>query len=399
MMSDDAPDDSAAVNRRRISRRTALAALGAGAAVATGGCTAERSTAPAGAWSYPGGDVGNTNRSPDATGVVGDPSVAWTAAATDGVFTPPVVAGGVAYAGDADRTVHAIDAADGTVRWRTSVGYQVWELAVMGDTLYAAADRVYALDRRSGRRRHRWRAAGALHRVPDGYCRGPVGADGRLYVTSYRDEAVYALDPDWGRPLWRAEVGPVRQTPAFHEGTCYVATGATIYALSATDGTLRWSFDRAGNEFVSPTVADAAVFTGDRGVYALDGETGEERWHRPSLPRPSGGLAYAAGLVFCGDTHRGVFALDAETGEERWQTNLPGSVRRAPTVAAGGREPVVYATTKDGYVAALTARDGTVLWKHAAGGSFRSPSTPVDGMVLCADESGTVTAISGRTSG
>jgi outer membrane protein assembly factor BamB len=160
-MSDDARDDGAA-NRRRIPRRTALAAMGACAAVATGGCTAERSTAPAGAWSYPGGDARNTNRSPDAAGVVEDPSVSWTAAARDGVFTPPVVAGGVAYAGDADRTVHAIDAADGTVRWRTSVGYRVWELAVLGDTLYAAADRVYALDRRSGRRR----------RSPDGRRRG-----------------------------------------------------------------------------------------------------------------------------------------------------------------------------------------------------------------------------------
>jgi outer membrane protein assembly factor BamB len=378
-------------DRRRVSRRALLAAVGTGTAVSTAGCTVERSTDSAGAWSYPGRDVRNTNRHPGATGVR-EPSVAWTVDAYERVFAPPVVAGGVAYVGDYGGGVHAVDVGDGSVRWRSSLGNKVWELAAVGDELYAAANRVYALDRRSGGRRYRWLASGALGRIPNGYCRGPIAGEGRLYVTSYRDRAVYALGPSWGRPRWRATVGAVNQKPALRDGTCYVAAGDTVYALAGADGSTEWSFERAGNDFVSPTVADGAVFTGDRGVYAIDADTGQERWHRRSPPRPSGGLAYTDGLVLCGDSHRGVFALDAESGEERWQTDLPGQVRRAPSVA-GCEEAVVYAATKDGFVAALAAASGRVLWRHDNGDPIRSAPTPVDGGVLYADETGTVTAL------
>src|SRR6185295_11430836 len=68
-------------------------------------------------------------------------------------------------------------------------------------------------------------------------------------------------------------------------------------------------------------------------VRALDAATGVKKWEYLS-PRPdalgySGLLATRGGLVF-GASGGNVFALESETGDERWTVPLGGMTRSAP---------------------------------------------------------------------
>jgi outer membrane protein assembly factor BamB len=62
-----------------------------------------------------------------------------------------------------------------------------------------------------------------------------------------------------------------------------------------------------------------------------------------------------------------VVALDIHTGREAWTFYTEGPVRLAPAAW----EDKVYFTSDDGYLYCVTARDGTLVWKHRGGPSGR----------------------------
>jgi len=74
----------------------------------------------------------------------------------------------------------------------------------------------------------------------------------------------------------------------------------------------------------------------------------------------------AHGSVFFGSSadHK-VYALDLNTGQERWHFYTQGPVRYAPTVW----NKHVYVGSDDGYVYCLNARSGKMIWKYRAGPS------------------------------
>ncbi|MDB4991146.1 MAG: polyvinylalcohol dehydrogenase [Myxococcaceae bacterium] len=107
--------------------------------------------------------------------------------------------------------------------------------------------------------------------------------------------------------LWRFDdqaaghaIGPVHASPVVQDGRAYIgALGGRFYALER-DGTARWQYDTrpAKNPFASP-----------RGSLGL------------SVTSPIAGAAVLAledGLVIFGDEDGNVYALDRETGVERW---------------------------------------------------------------------------------
>lgn len=90
----------------------------------------------------------------------------------------------------------------------------------------------------------------------------------------------------------------------------------------------------------SPAVAEGAVYVGsdDGSVYAIDAETGMERWAFATGDEVAASPAVADGIVYIGSLDDSVYALDAETGEERWRLATGSGVFRSPVVADG----VVY---------------------------------------------------------
>lgn len=198
---------------------------------------------------------------------------------------------------------------------------------------------------------------------------------------------------------WRLELdGEVRLGPAVLDDTLYVgASSGVLRAIDPADGTERWRFDTGASFFSgtgadhSPILADGILYaaSGDRGgahgdnfaVYALDAETGEERWSVErgfpsflSLLGVAGGRAFAATSDdVLGERDETLLALDAETGEERWTADV-------------GDPSGAVVTTDAAYVAgwerldAFGAADGAERWSREFDGRAMGPELG-DGVV------------------
>lgn len=252
--------------------------------------------------------------------------------------------------------------------------------------------------------------------------RGPDPASGvattnGLALIVGKNGTLYALDAATGTEKWTAALSASTRctsTPVARGNTVYVtafvdtadagkAKGHLLFALDAATGAERWRY-RAEGLYAHDGVclqgmlaADEAIYaTGDNHLYAIDRETGRNRWKAIDIRRPADRQAVPefVGLVDAGTTIVGltvdtVFAFDKQTGRMAWE--LPGQYRTsAPSTAVAGG--VLYfqgspkikpAAAPGGTLHALDLETREILW------SFSRPTdepnwsfgfvTPVDG--------------------
>ncbi|WP_192498338.1 outer membrane protein assembly factor BamB family protein [Halorussus halophilus] len=213
-------------------------------------------------------------------------SDAWTFQTDEdaGALPSPTVAGGTVYVPGAidDPTIYAVDAADGSEKWRfqTTADVRVPVAFSDGDTgIVFALDEsptLFALDGKSGE--ELWTRS--LDRSDPGIA--PTVIEGRLYVGS-ADGGVYAIDPNSGETVWRQQDG-IGGAVAGGAGTLFVAGRDAIGALDAADGSVQWQTSTGDLKPGPPAVTNDAVYvgdtsrTGDGAVVAFDATSGEERW-------------------------------------------------------------------------------------------------------------------------
>ena len=178
----------------------------------------------------------------------------------------------------------------------------------------------------------------------------------------------------------------------------YVFIGSSdgfLYALEASSGVKKWSFQTAGKVSSSPAVLQGVVYVGseDGQVYALSDTTGEKVWEYPvgspvfSSPSIADGVAYIGAY---GSSM--VLALDASNGSLIWDYQS-GMVFASPSIANG----VVYIGTYDNNLYAFGTPDTTSPSIQYAltttvigeGSVSRSPDKPL----YDSDESVQITAI------
>ncbi len=96
-----------------------------------------------------------------------------------------------------------------------------------------------------------------------------------------------------------------------------------------------------------PAIADGVAYVGsdDLHLYAIDTETGQQKWRflfRPVEYQLAGPVqsspTIAGGTIFFRSMANHLFALDLASGQERWQFKTGGAVISTPAVADG----VVY---------------------------------------------------------
>lgn len=215
----------------------------------------------------------------------------------------------------------------------------------------------------------RWRArVGAILES------APTVHDGTVYVNGGR---LVALDADDGREQWAYSTGvpdwdASHARPMVADGHVYAAFGArdhdvVVAAVRAADGRQAWQF--VPPDFYGPVrsagATGDAVYVGSMGgteagrdVYALDADSGRQRWHRDLAGTCTGGAA-TAGEVVVFETQDGLYALDAASGETAWHVD-DTSYRCSPVT----RGETVY-TDDFGRIVALDAHDGSVEWTVA----------------------------------
>jgi outer membrane protein assembly factor BamB len=118
-----------------------------------------------------------------------------------------------------------------------------------------------------------------------------------------------------------------------------------VYAIDAESGKERWRFATKGERrfsapgihgaiprtevmpdpfdvlISSPTISDGVVYigSGDNHVYAIDAATGAQRWSFRTGNVVHASPAVANGVVFIGSWDRNMYALDAKSGREQWR--------------------------------------------------------------------------------
>ncbi len=206
----------------------------------------------------------------------------------------------------------------------------------------------------------------------------------------------------WIQPMYSTSV---RNSPAVANGIVYVGVHYSLYALDASTGAQKWSYNTGmtsgavGGVFSSPTVTGGVVYCGSDGpsknVYALNAVTGAEIWTY-EIP---GGVGYSSpavtnGLLYIGSPNCKIYALDAATGISIWNYTTGAAVTSSPTVVNG----IVYVGSEDHNVYALDAATGALKWSYTTGNQidFSSP-TVVNGVLYIGSGDGKVYALDAAT--
>lgn len=145
-----------------------------------------------------------------------------------------------------------------------------------------------------------------------------VLAGGNAYFGSSADDKVYCLDAATGREKWAFFTeGPVRLAPSFAQGRIYVGSDdGNVYCWDADNGELVWKTRPGPRDYRIPgngrvisawpvrgslVVMDGIVYGTagmfpSEGVYlfALDAESGKERWRREQRDLPAQGYLLAS---------------------------------------------------------------------------------------------------------
>jgi len=164
-----------------------------------------------------------------------------------------------------------------------------------------------------------------------------------------------------------------------------------IYAMGL-DGSERWQFSVGDSLYCAPTLGDGAVFVAstDEFVYAIEAESGEQRWRFETPVDNTGSSSqpvYADGTVY---VHEGgdqvMFALDAASGDEVWRFPAPDALTAVPAIAG---DAVVTATP--GHLLAIDRESGDLRWAVGLEESIYGPVV-TDDHVLAVVE-GTLVAV------
>lgn len=171
-------------------------------------------------------------------------------------------------------TVYAVDATDGTERWRTETASVTGQPVVTDDTVYTIShEAVRALDRESG-------------------------------------ETEWTLD-DGTTDVRRHIFDQLQPRITEDNGHIYINTG-TLYALTP-DGRAEWEYDLVDNHSVRPTVAEGLVIACRNDIQ--DNNSGHIEDQAPSRYE--------------------LIALDAETGNVVWSVERDSEIEIQPTVTDG----------------------------------------------------------------
>ena len=169
------------------------------------------------------------------------------------------------------------------------------------------------------------------------------------------------------------------------DGALYVGSGdGYLYALDAQTGQEKWKFAAGKVDTSSPAVADGVVYFGsydDEGgaLYAVDAKSGRQKWKfSEALANAHWGYSSPAvsdGVVYVGTSGEGgaLYALDITSGQQKWKfSKVPVNANwtySSPAVSDG----VVYVGSDDLCLNAVDGETGRQKWQFKMEGM---PSCP-----------------------
>lgn len=237
----------------------------------------------------------------------------------------------------------------GTVLWKHQAGGEMWgPLTHDEGVLYFGCDngKVSAFDIDSRSVRWEFQSGGKV--------RSAVLCAGGRAVFASDDGTLFALELPTGKEVWRFDLGSADMERI----------------LPATTPPYEYDYLHS-----SPIVVHGTVYVGsmDGHLYAVDHETGKERWKFPTLGKIRSTPVVDDGTVYFGSWDGHLYAVDAANGELRWRFDTGGIIQSSAAVAGG----MVVVGSRSAKIFALDAGTGTMAWEHVHKDGSWVESTPV----------------------
>ncbi|MBW3571740.1 MAG: PQQ-like beta-propeller repeat protein [Gemmatimonadetes bacterium] len=230
-------------------------------------------------------------------------------------YAQPAVDDGALYLGTRDRRIVALERESGRALWDVRgddpswIGGEAGGVAVSGDTVYAAMNRmltsnryrltvvIVALDRGSGR--ELWRSQSADEFTAGG---APVVAGRLLVAGGGADGGTIAVDRFTGREAWNRDLyGYVWGAPVLAGERIYLGTqAARLYALDSSSGQVAWATPLEGGSTYLAQCGRSLVVENYQ-IEMFDRESGKQVGRKIALAPGdfvSSGIAVSDGAAF-----------------------------------------------------------------------------------------------------
>ena len=257
-----------------------------------------------------------------------DGSVAWTVERPTAL--PPAAGGGTVVVAEGT-TLVALGADSGEPLWSVDLGAALSTAPLRGAGWLIAAlegGAIVALDGADGR--ELWR------RALGGPVNTPPAFGGRRLFVPIADGRLAALDLPTGELLWEQPLtGSPRQVlplDAVFVGT----TGNYLYRLSLSSGRVDWRWRTGGDVVGAPVVDEERIYFAslDNILWALDRDSGVQRWRQVLSRRPQAVPGLLGRLVLVSGVSEDLRSFDRETGEPSNTLTAPAELGAPPYIAS-----------------------------------------------------------------
>lgn len=321
----------------------------------------------------------------------------------------PVIAGGIIFIGDLDKTFYALSLHTGKVLWSfdSEFGFPSaaaisldphYPLVVVGD----AEGIVRAFDINTGAMEWEFATEGEISGGPT-IMNSEIGH--RVLIGS-QDATLSCVSLLDGSFIWKHELDDqIRCSPTVAVGCVFVAgCDGNLHIIDAVTGNEIHAFPIDGPSGTTPAAHNGQVFFGtESGVfYSINVEPPKVVWKTESEAK---GRSYrssasiSSGLAIVGSRGRCIEAFSIKDGTEQWRQPMRGRVDASPIVIHidGDDAEAVVVGDSAGRIVALHSESGDILWEFDAGGDFVGGAAVADGRIVFANGDGTIWCFSQPT--
>jgi outer membrane protein assembly factor BamB len=191
---------------------------------------------------------------------------------------------------------------------------------------------------------------------------------------------------------------------AASEDTVYLAANEQVFALDLESGVEKWAFppqpDRErGPFYATPLLTNDALvvggFTNDGELYAISQDSGTQEWVVETEGRIVEGAVSVDGGVVVGNNEGEVYLVEIETREKRALLKAEKPIWATPLVdEVNGR---AYIASMDHHLYAVHLESGEQLWAFKVGGALAGTPALGDGMLYFGALDSTIYAIDADT--
>lgn len=296
------------------------------------------------------------------------------------------MADGTFYIGSRDRSLYALNAATGEVKWEYNAGGRIGaDVTAAGDVIVAADldGRLHAVERDTGARIWTTESTSAIW--------GKVSANENAAFAANIDGNVIAVNLDDGSPLWTYETGGAIYGGPFAVGESifFASNDDWVYSINSETGELKWRTEIRGNGKVNALLPGGLVIVGswDDRIYAMDSSTGANVWNFWAGDSIVYGSAASENAVFFGADDGYAYSVSLEDGSLNWRRKLgepfeDEEIRLTRPALGGGVLYIAFGDT----LFALDEANGAEVWTRKLGGAVGGRALAVEnGMVYAGD--------------